>query len=815
MDYYHINANDLSEEEVNYELAIRGYSVEGTLESRRRTLRNLFRGADDCIRIVRSPQNMVDDFQNIPTQLQVIERMLAAGPNPYCFSRLVHYHLRVSRYHPDELALQEKKKLLVDVVRRIAYRYFQVEFPDPPFAPESTRIIPPVENVPSTTVVTFDPVLVRAPVDASRILKPSESEGRMEAPKADGFTRDTRDTFEGANPWQHVPVNETLVGKPECLFSNFGPYNLSTKAGVKSERLTEPLPIPPSFGAIRRPTAKSMYVDVPPSSVAAIDPLSSLMTPKPNGKTPTIPPLTESGPTAGNTRSPLYLSEFANNLQIGRVHRPPRPVNLGPAESRPLISSRLQDVNEPKPALRLEHPQAASQANRLARPNIPPVELEERCELIDKNEYVHVSEIESYIRTYVNKMLNQSPRPPMIGEAVGNNLADQIARGNINDVGGFQISSERIAEVSLQPRTTGLPLQPSGRVPERHSTPVPGSGEVNIMDTQFRSPQQQNYAEDGVLPGRPTTNHGYAIGPRMDRISSQGYPRRLPHQQCAIIEKWPKFSGDTNAVPVTDFLRQLDILCRSYAISRQELRMHAHLLFKDSAYVWYTTYEEKFDCWETLEFFLKMRYDNPNRDRVIREEMRNRKQRPNELFSAFLTDMEMLAQRLIRKMSEREKFEIVVDNMKLSYRRRLALEEIYSIEHLAQLCFRFDALETNLYATTMKPSIHQISAEENYTGTLNEAEEEELIYALQSSRERATKNFNQQGKSSQQPKMDKNVEVSSVKCWNCQRSGHMWRECDRRKTIFCHICGQEGTTAYRCPMKHKLQREEEDQQKND
>lgn len=67
-----------------------------------------------------------------------------------------------------------------------------------------------------------------------------------------------------------------------------------------------------------------------------------------------------------------------------------------------------------------------------------------------------------------------------------------------------------------------------------------------------------------------------------------------------------------------------------------------------------------------------MRYDNPNRDRFVKEEMRNRKQRPNELFSAFLTDIETLSQRLMRKMSEDEKFDITFENMKISYKRRLA-----------------------------------------------------------------------------------------------------------------------------------------------
>lgn len=96
--------------------------------------------------------------------------------------------------------------------------------------------------------------------------------------------------------------------------------------------------------------------------------------------------------------------------------------------------------------------------------------------------------------------------------------------------------------------------------------------------------------------------------------------------------------------------------------------MHAHLLFKDDAYVWFTAYESQLATWDMLLVYLKMRYDNPNRDRFIREEMRNRKQRPNELFSAYLTDVEAMSQRMTRKMTNEEKFDIIVENMKLSYK---------------------------------------------------------------------------------------------------------------------------------------------------
>ncbi|KAL1380047.1 hypothetical protein pipiens_003646 [Culex pipiens pipiens] len=152
--------------------------------------------------------------------------------------------------------------------------------------------------------------------------------------------------------------------------------------------------------------------------------------------------------------------------------------------------------------------------------------------------------------------------------------------------------------------------------------------------------------------------------------------------------------------------------------------MHAHILFKDSAYTWYTTYHDRFDCWNTLEHYLRLRYDNPNQDSIIKFELHNRKQRPNEKFSAFLTDLEFLAQRLTYRVPEKEIFELAKANMKLSYQRRLVLVTIESLDHLSNLCSRMDALEASLNKST----VHQIDLEE---GCLEDEHDPELVYALQ------------------------------------------------------------------------------------
>lgn len=468
-------------------------------------------------------------------------------------------------------------------------------------------------------------------------------------------------------------------------------------------------------------------------------------------------------------------------------------------------------------------------------PNLQPSQssssrpLQPGGESLDSMNYVHVSEIQNYIHSYVRQLLGNQIDRPNIQESEVNRLAHQIGEVEINGPGISHISRAQVEEYPAMP--------PSSRL----SPPLRLNQSNNLSD------QSRNRTDQGLentphafrevlrnswpsfyIPVEPASSNSNRQ--RDDRVPRPNYPAndmsnlalldggaagqfrrgRLPHQTCSILEKWPKFAGDTHPVPVIDFLRQIDLLSRSYQITKEELRTHAHLLFKDDAYVWYTAYEPKLDSWDTLLYYLKMRYDNPNRDRFIKEDLRNRKQRPNELFSAFLTDIETLSQRLMRKLSDEEKFDLVTENMKMSYKRRLALEKITSLEHLAQLCYRFDALEGNLYhsrSISKPPIVNEIDSEEADIFFVEEEGEDLEVAAFQ------VRKGSQRDQISRKP-FDSNDRTKPM-CWNCRKSGHVWRECDQKKAVFCHICGHPETTAFRCPQQHDIRPAVEPKSKNE
>lgn len=741
MELFKVNPNHLDESEVNYELAVRNYSIDKSVESRRRDLRVVFRDPEAETYVQVTEAMMRDDIRVVPTKLKEISELLTQGPNPTCFSRLVHYYQRIRRYHPQTVQQQEELRCLLEMISKISANYFATGLDE---------------------TVAYGPI-----------------------------------------------AESTTHGNPSDLHNGTG-IQLSMRSQEAAEETT-------TVNVQRNPGSPwLMSWDETEGAVGG-------NTDQP-GLSKVIPALVEdllnfrhSEPPKGTVPRQV---EFFNTLQ-------PNPWSLRvpsprPQETQRVAASGVRELNSGGPV------SLRNQSEGISMPGPPPIvsrtgdsrssnhRSTESASHSDaarmrNREYIHVSEIDTYIKKYLDQMIRPGAFHLPVSNQTVNNLTEQMVNASITP----RVNPSHTQFPSrLDMNQGGISIQ---RAMPDPSPPLQLSGYSGTRHIPIAEPMLE--AERDAAYGEPSMNRTRGFTPRNDQTANLGYTgaqrnsfpgpfggysRRLPHQQCSIIEKWPKFTGDSNAVPVTDFLRQINILCRSYDITKPELRMHAHLLFRDSAYVWFTTYEEKFTSWEVLEAYLKMRYDNPNRDRIIREEMRARKQRPTELFSAYLTDMEMLAQRMIKKMSESEKFEIIVENMKLSYKRRLALEPIQSIEHLAQLCFKFDALESNLYSGSVqpRPTIHQVSCEEEVVEDQFPGEDLDEICV---SKARMGKSF---GKS--KPNQESLAEKSKQAiCWNCQRVGHMWKDCDKRKTIFCHICGLTDTTAYRCPNKHDLGQKEE------
>lgn len=858
MSRFYMNVDELTDEEVIYELRLRvGPNASLQYGNGRRVLRSWLRseGPDELL----TNRTMSEEYWVIPEALQHVEQELRTARWRACKSRLIHYYRRLWRCKAKTQDESMNRLVLMDKTRKLMMHYFQQDLAQ--MYPASPQV-----EVPSQVPLPASP-------DASTAVS-------TEVPATSTVENTSYSERYPASAWSRTPVSRQSRNASVTQPNNSGPSvsesSTSTSSGGSIEHslnvaATSAADTPSStmaIGSARVPASVPERVAIATSrgpAAEVADQAEQLAQAKhileqslreinqqeqalysqqqSTGSTGTTfgqfqhwggnLPMTTTSRPGMNTEPYLTSSTGQAWNRFGPRIQPQPTTSVQPSRVSTTTSTTTQSSLSPPLSRMYSHNPgtATSSVNPWSIPfagfgllNPRRAELgasmtEQRPENSSQGQqraanipldYVHASEIEGYVRSYVQNLLNPAGGRPIVRNTIVNNLAQQIAEVGLRDPEVSTIDQGRnrfsatipagALRVSSEPPIYNPDVTPFARPPGigTQSTPTLFNDQRDFM---FTSREQDPQGDHGHDPANPL--------PPQDPEWNNARPlylerRRLPHQTCNIIEKWPKFAGDANPVPVIDFLMEIDVMCRSYHVSKEELRTHAHLLFKEDAYVWYTAYERRFDSWDTLLYQLRLRYDNPNRDRVTKEEMKNRKQRPNERFSAFLTDIEKMCQRLMRPMSESEKFELVAENMKMSYKRRLVPFTITSIDELQDVCFRFDALEGLLQNPPAKQRTNLIN-EVMLDGEMmlqEEYEEEVDLDAIQAGR----------GAAQRFRRMDPGVQPT---CWNCRRTGHLWRDCEQQKEIFCHICGNRGTTAFKCPQQHNIRSVEPTGSKNE
>uniref|UniRef100_A0A8D8ACX0 (northern house mosquito) hypothetical protein n=1 Tax=Culex pipiens TaxID=7175 RepID=A0A8D8ACX0_CULPI len=125
--YYQINANDLYEDEISYELALRHLPVNVSLPTRMRNLRQALREPEtEKVQLIEG-YSLEEDYTIVPQNLQEIVHRMENNQPRGCWSRLVHYHKRVRRYVAGDRRTLDNQELLLDLINRLAIKYFNVD----------------------------------------------------------------------------------------------------------------------------------------------------------------------------------------------------------------------------------------------------------------------------------------------------------------------------------------------------------------------------------------------------------------------------------------------------------------------------------------------------------------------------------------------------------------------------------------------------------------------------------------------------------------------------------------------------------------
>ncbi|KAJ8978151.1 hypothetical protein NQ317_016854 [Molorchus minor] len=103
------------------------------------------------------------------------------------------------------------------------------------------------------------------------------------------------------------------------------------------------------------------------------------------------------------------------------------------------------------------------------------------------------------------------------------------------------------------------------------------------------------------------------------------------------VSKWNlvQFSGDSSKISLSAFLENVEELCISRSVTKNQLLNSASDLFTGKALIWFRSIKNKIQSWTQLVEELRLQFQTPNFNEKLLQEIRQRTQGPAESIAPF------------------------------------------------------------------------------------------------------------------------------------------------------------------------------------
>lgn len=410
---------------------------------------------------------------------------------------------------------------------------------------------------------------------------------------------------------------------------------------------------------------------------------------------------------------------------------------------------------------------------------------------------------------------NQSFDHDTLSRAVNSTIGDYFKQ--FPNIAGMKISIDRDDKTKKKVIQERESMRNLGAVPKRFERLGSIEGQ-DIEVHEINEKQNRKKSRKTKLPKKPMSDDSSSLDSLSSLLSSESssdsgsiYPsersddigRRDNRVQNYRLDKWGiQFSGDIHGMDVSDFVFQVNELMDAERIPNDRFLDHAYILFAGEARRWYFTYKKKYKTWDKFSKQLKIRFGDPNKDRKILQDIKDRKQKKGESFVAFCSEIEGMFERMTKQYSERKRLKVLRNNMRRWYKTKLSFFKIKNIAHLSMLCQQLDKDSGRIYSKTSLPTRKHIrNVDASSDSSSSSSEQEVCAFDKKENRQRR---YREPRPDITEPQGRENLLQLNSLCWNCRKYGHRWRDCKQPKVIFCHACGMPGVTFMTCPKSHTL-----------
>lgn len=260
-----------------------------------------------------------------------------------------------------------------------------------------------------------------------------------------------------------------------------------------------------------------------------------------------------------------------------------------------------------------------------------------------------------------------------------------------------------------------------------------------------------------------------------DEVSAS-QSRRSCFRRTRVSDWGLKFSGQEDAMSIRRFFVEVHEARRTNRMSRADLLREAKNLFEGPALEVFRSCSRSFKDWNHLEERISLAFTDPRYDKVLKREIEDRKQGPDEKIIVYLSKMDNLFNLLSDPLPEREKLDIISSNILPEYQIALSLQRYGSLKQLETLLIKLEKSRTQAMASTkpqlpkcVEPSLQHAPKLKNRPGQHPDSR----VAALDSK------------ESGSSPSEDKN-RVSA-------------QDGLKGKEVYCYTCKTPGVIRPRCP----------------
>lgn len=176
-----------------------------------------------------------------------------------------------------------------------------------------------------------------------------------------------------------------------------------------------------------------------------------------------------------------------------------------------------------------------------------------------------------------------------------------------------------------------------------------------------------------------------------------------------IIRNWKiKFSGHKDPISVDEFVYRINVLTSNTLKGDFTLLCkHAHVLFEGKALEWYWRYhcqDNNLD-WVSLTNFLRRHYKTEYTDYDILDDIRKRRQKPDESFDDYFEVISTMTDKLKNPISDTDLKETILRNLKVEIRHELLHLNISSVSDIRREVRKHEKFVNDLHNINSRKSI--------------------------------------------------------------------------------------------------------------